>query len=127
VTDRVVVGAAIVRAGRVLAGRRRGPAELAGRWEFPGGSVEVGESDAVALARECREELAVEVAVGPLVGSSVIRPGLLLRVYRAELVAGEPAGGPDHDELRWLGPAELGTVPWLPADRPIVAALAETL
>ena len=44
-----VVGAALVRDGRVLAARRMQPAALAGGWEFPGGKVEPGESDVGAL------------------------------------------------------------------------------
>ncbi len=59
----LVVAAAIVRAGAVLAARRTRPAALAGRWELPGGRVEPGESDPAALRRECREELGAEVVV----------------------------------------------------------------
>jgi 8-oxo-dGTP diphosphatase len=119
---RIVVGAAILRHGRVLAARRAVPAELAGQWEFPGGKVEPGESDVAGLVRECREELGVQIAVGELLGC-VEPPGFALRVYVAELIAGEPEPLADHDELRWLGAAELDDVPWLPADLPLVAAL----
>jgi 8-oxo-dGTP diphosphatase len=118
----IVVGAAILRHGRVLAARRAVPADLAGQWEFPGGKVEPGESDVAGLVRECREELGVQIAVGELLGC-VEPPGLALRVYVAELIAGEPQPLADHDELRWLGAAELDDVPWLPADLPLVAAL----
>ena len=52
-----VVGAAIVRDGRVLAARRTTPAAAAGRWEFPGGKVEPGETPDAALVREVAEEL----------------------------------------------------------------------
>jgi 8-oxo-dGTP diphosphatase len=121
----IVVAAAIERDGRVLAARRSAPAELAGRWEFPGGKVEPGESDAAALARECREELGVEIAVGaPLADQQPITDSYVLRVYRARLVAGEPVALQDHDVLRWLAPAELVGLPWLPADRAAVVALA---
>ena len=56
----LVVGAAVVRDGRVLACRRTTPPEAAGRWEFPGGKVEPGESPDAALVRELHEELGVE-------------------------------------------------------------------
>jgi 8-oxo-dGTP diphosphatase len=128
----VVVGAAIVRAGRVLAARRSAPPELAGGWEFPGGKVEPGESDGTALARECREELGVSIVVAELLGATALGatelgPARELRVYRAELVSGEPRALQDHDELRWLDAGELESVRWLPADRPLLAAVAAEL
>ena len=57
---RVVVAAAVIRDGAVLAARRSYPPELAGRWEFPGGKVALGETDArgaAELAEELGEDL----------------------------------------------------------------------
>jgi len=122
----VVVGAAIVRAGRVLAARRSAPAAVAGRWEFPGGKVEPGESETDALVRECREELGVEIRVGELLGT-VAQDSFVLRVYRAALLAGEPLPLQDHDELRWLAADEAPAVAWLPADLPLLPAVCEAL
>jgi 8-oxo-dGTP diphosphatase len=76
----------------------------------------------VALARECREELGVEIEVGALVGEVPIPIGQL-RVYRARLLSGEPTPR-EHRELRWLEPGELDDVPWIDADRPLVQRLA---
>jgi len=123
----VVVGAAIARDGRVLAARRSAPAELAGWWEFPGGKVQDGESETEALVRECREELGVEVAVGEFIGAEPIAEDLILRVYLAEHLLGDPEARQDHDEVRWLAAAELGSVGWLPADRPLLGAVAALL
>jgi 8-oxo-dGTP diphosphatase len=123
----VVVGAAMIRDGRVLAARRRGPPELAGGWEFPGGKVEAGEDDRGALMRECDEELGVRVQVGELVGSAPLPGGWVLRIYLATLSGGEPAPRAEHDELRWLLPEELGSVPWLAPDLPIVDTLRHAL
>jgi 8-oxo-dGTP diphosphatase len=121
----IIVGAAIIADGRVLACARADPPEMAGRWEFPGGKVEPGEDDAEALARECMEELAVRVRVGVRVGVDVpLGNGrAVLRVYAARLHDGDEPRLLEHQALRWLGAHELSDVAWLPADAPIVAAL----
>ncbi|HCT80968.1 MAG TPA: DNA mismatch repair protein MutT [Micromonosporaceae bacterium] len=121
---RVIVGAAIVEDGRVLACERSEPAEVAGKWEFPGGKVEPGETEEEALIRECEEELGVVVTIGARVGQDVLlgHGRAVLRVYAATLIKGTPEPL-EHAELRWLTATELNTVPWLPADAPIVAAL----
>jgi 8-oxo-dGTP diphosphatase len=118
---RVVVGAVLRDAyGRVLAARRERPAG----WELPGGKVEPGETEPAALVRELREELGITVEVGARVGPDVpIGADLLLHAWTAALADGEPAAL-EHAELRWLAPDELDTVPWLPADRPIITSLA---
>ena len=122
-----MVGAAVVRDGRVLACRRTQPPRLAGLWEFPGGKVEPGEDDATALVRELREELRVEVAVGAQLGADLpIGTTAVLRVYVCALVSGEPALV-DHDEHRWLGADELLDVPWIPVDLPLVQWLRDHL
>jgi mutator protein MutT len=123
----LVVGAALVRQGRVLATRRTRPPEAAGRWELPGGKVEAGETPQEALVREVREELGCEVRVtGALSGEQPIRAGSTLRVLRAELVSGDPMPH-EHDALRWLGPEELEQVAWLPPDQPFLAELRDLL
>jgi 8-oxo-dGTP diphosphatase len=125
----IIVGAAIIAGGRVLACARAEPPELAGRWEFPGGKVEAGESDVAALLRECDEELGVRVEVGAQVGGDVMlaHGRAVLRVYAATIAAGAVPRLIEHQELRWLGADELYDVDWLPADAPIVAALPPLL
>jgi 8-oxo-dGTP diphosphatase len=113
---------------RLLAARRTGPPALAGGWEFPGGKVEAGEIPLTALHRELSEELGVAIEVGaevlPRVGETwPIAEGLAMRVWLAQLTAGEPVLTADHDALRWLGPDELFDVAWLPADIALVATL----
>jgi 8-oxo-dGTP diphosphatase len=125
----LVVGVALVHAGRVLAARRSYPAEAAGWWEFPGGKVGQGESPEAAVVREVTEELGCLVAVdGWLEPEVQIRDDLVLRVATAVLLAGEPiprAG--EHDAVRWLLPDQLGDVDWLPADRPFADELGVLL
>jgi 8-oxo-dGTP diphosphatase len=127
-SERIVVGAALVDDGRLLAARRSAPAELAGRWELPGGKVEDGEASDVALVRELREELGVESETGARVpGRWPLNPPYTLHVWTARLLPGSPAPKPleDHDELRWLAPDEIWSVDWLDQDVAAVrAALA---
>ena len=113
---------------RVLAARRLGPAALAGRWEFAGGKVEPGEAPEEAARREVREELSVTVRLGAEVGNPhgeawPISAAHEMRLWWAEVVSGELRPTGSHDEVRWLAPAELLAVPWLPAD----VAIAEHL
>jgi 8-oxo-dGTP diphosphatase len=119
-----VVGAAIVRDGRVLAARRTTPAAAAGRWEFPGGKVEPDETPEAALVREVAEELGCTIAVSAwLPGVAAIGDTHELRIATAVLVEGEPAPT-EHDMLRWLAPDALDEVDWLEPDRPFLVALA---
>lgn len=123
----LVVGAAILEDGRVLAAQRAAPPRLAGYWEFPGGKVEAGEGDREALARECREELGVDVRVGdPLAPDVPIGPAAVLRVFTARLAAGTPVAT-EHRELRWLAAGEVDTVDWLPSNAPLLPALRALL
>lgn len=122
-SERIVVGAALVEDGRLLAARRSAPVELAGRWELPGGKVEPGETADAALARELREELGVDAEVsGRVPGEWPLRAPYVLQVWTARLRPGSAAPEPlqDHDELRWLGPDEIWDVPWLDQDVPAV-------
>ncbi|MBO4207464.1 (deoxy)nucleoside triphosphate pyrophosphohydrolase [Micromonospora echinofusca] len=125
----MIVGAAIISAGRVLACARSAPPEVAGMWEFPGGKVEPGETEQAALARECAEELAVRVEIGARVGRDVrmAHGRSVLRVYAARLLGADRPQPLEHAELRWLTAEELDTVVWLPADAPIVTALRPLL
>ena len=120
---RLVVGAAILHEARVLAARRTSPPEAAGRWEFPGGKVEDGETAEAALVREIAEELGCVVeVVGWLAGAAAIGTTHELRVATARLLTGEPVPH-EHDTVRWLGADELDQVDWLGPDRPFLPEL----
>jgi len=124
----LVVGAAVVHRGRLLAARRTTPPEAAGRWELPGGKVEAGETPDDALVREVREELGCDVAVeGWLAGEQPIGATHRLRVARCRLAGDEPSPGPDHDQLRWLAADRLDDVEWLEPDRPFLPAVRTLL
>jgi 8-oxo-dGTP diphosphatase len=129
----LVVAAAIVDdldSPRVLlAARRNTPAALAGRWEFPGGKVDPGETPLEALHREIQEELGVQIRLGPeLVGPAdgvwLLTGRYVLRLWMAAITAGTPRPLAEHDEVRWLPAGRWHGVPWLDADRQIVTALS---
>ncbi|GAB3669052.1 (deoxy)nucleoside triphosphate pyrophosphohydrolase [Actinocorallia lasiicapitis] len=119
----IVVGAAIIEGGRLLAAQRAQPASLAGGWELPGGKVDPGESDETALVRECREELGVTIKPLQRIGGDwPLSPTSVLRVWTATLIEGRPQAL-EHAELRWLDDDELMDVDWLPGDLPVVEAV----
>ncbi len=128
-----VVGAALLRAGKCLVAQRGPGSPDTGKWEFPGGKVERGETPQEALARELREELGIEVEVGAYLGCGQVeqqRPHevvrIVLEVYAARLVAGEPQCR-EHQALTWLTAEALSGVDWAAADRPIVSAVQACL
>ena len=127
VERQVVVGAAIVRDGRVLAARRTSPESAAGRWELPGGKVEPGETQGESLVREIDEELGVRITVERwLEGAEEIGERYVLRVALASLEGGEPMPT-EHDQVRWLAVDELLDVDWLEPDRPFLTELSGLL
>ncbi len=123
----ISVAAAIIRDGdRFLLTQRPAGSHFAGWWEFPGGKIEPGETAEDALARECREELGIEVRVGALFHSVSHRYDdrhVDLKFHEASLVAGRPSPLEVAD-VGWYRPAEMKELPILPADAPVVDALA---
>src|ERR1700752_1001727 len=98
----IVVAGALVSGSALLVAQRARPPELAGLWELPGGKVAPGESDAVALVRELREELGVDVSVGGRMGADVaLSDTVMLRAYWVTQVGGAPHPH-DHRALRWV-------------------------
>ncbi|GAB3529225.1 (deoxy)nucleoside triphosphate pyrophosphohydrolase [Arthrobacter monumenti] len=108
---------------------------MAGLWEFPGGKVEPGETCTQALHRELTEELGVAVRLGTEVRGPheqgwLLNESAAMRVWLAELSSGVPRPLEDHDLLNWLDLAaaeSLETLPWIPADYPIVAGLLSVI
>lgn len=113
-----VVAAVIEHGGRYLITQRRATAQLPLLWEFPGGRVEEGESDAVALKREVRHRLGVDVQAGRLmsfVRHAYERYVVELYLYEGKLVDGEPAAVNVHD-FRWVRSEDFEAYSFTPAD-----------
>ena len=124
---RVVTAAVIVRDGRVLVTRRAPGERYAGRWEFPGGKVEPGESPEAGLARELFEELALEAQVCKHLLDVPLDSGhdpVVLRFYEACILSGIPSLRV-HDRLDWAEITDLPGYDFLPADMAMVSMLMQ--
>ena len=123
-----VIAAVMERDGAVLICRRKNKDGSAGQWEFPGGKLEAGETEAQCLVRELWEELGVSAAVGEKLGeASHDYGGFSVRVafYRADIISGEITLHVHADAL-W---AEKGTLPrydFLAADVDFVKRRSES-
>jgi len=122
---RVVAAALYDAAGRVLIAERPAGKHMAGRWEFPGGKVDTGETDEQALTRELHEELGIETrASRPIMvlthdyGDRVVE----LSMWVVTDYAGEPRSL-DGQQLKWVSPPALLDEDILEADRPFIEAL----
>ncbi len=121
----VAVGVLTNHTGEILIARRAPQAHQGGLWEFPGGKVEPGETVQEALARELLEELGVYTAdYTPViqVAHDYGDKAVLLDVYRARIVHGQPHGR-EGQPLSWVAPRDLRNYPFPAANRPIVRAL----
>ena len=122
-TIRVV--AAIIRdKGRIFA-TQRGYGPYKDGWEFPGGKIEPGETPEEALKREIREELDTEIEVGEPAGHieyDYPEFHLSMDCFFCTLLSGSLTLK-EHEAARWLFPAELDSVSWLPADRSLIDGL----
>lgn len=119
----VVCGLIEDEQGRVLACLRPEGKHLGGKWEFPGGKVEPGESPELALVRELREELAIETAILAALTPVVWdygRGSIRLIPFRCRIVSGVP-DPLEHAAIRWVDAAGLGNLDWADADGPILS------
>ena len=111
--------------GRFLVCRRPEGKALAGKWEFPGGNVELDEPPEQALRRELSEELACEIDVGkalPEVEHHYTGFSIRLLPFLCSLKSGEPIAL-EHSEIRWITPDQCSSLNWAEADVPIWKAL----
>lgn len=117
-----VVAGLIVRDGRLLIARRPNDKHMAGKWEFPGGKIERGETPEQALERELSEELGVQTETGRIyhvIAHSYPEKDVLLLFYRSRLTGGEPQAI-EEAEIRWIDECELRNFDWAEADGPLI-------
>ena len=94
-------------------------------WEFVGGKVEPGESKEQALARECREELAVTISVGEVfmeVDYDYPDPNVHLTLFNAAIIEGTPQMI-EHNDIQWITVTEIPQYEFCPADEEILRKL----
>ena len=124
-----VVGAVLLRDGKVLAAQRSASMSLPLMWEFPGGKIEADKTPTAALRRELKEELHVIAQMGEEVETTTFDYDfgtVVLQTYYCTLLEGEPVLT-EHAQIRWLAPVELKSVEWAPADIPAVERIQEQL
>ncbi len=102
-----IAGIAFVK-GKVLIAKRNPTGQMGGRWEFPGGKVEQGETDEQAVVREFTEEFGIKVKVGPLVANATFRHDDELVNLHAYLIKVPHTGNifryhlTEHTDYEWI-------------------------
>lgn len=115
--------AVLLRDDDVLIGQRGAGVALAGRWEFPGGKIEPGETPAEAAVRECHEETGLDVrAVDPM---DVVRHTYDHGTVELHFIQCEPCRGGDEPSapFRWVKRHALGDYEFPSANTAIVDRL----
>lgn len=123
-----VVAGIISHGGRVLIGQRKTRDWHGGKWEFPGGKIEVGEAEAEALARELREELGIEAQIGSELQRYAFhydtRPPVELIFFEVRQFTGVPVNY-EFEQILWEWSENLPNYDFLDGDKDIIRWLAE--
>jgi 8-oxo-dGTP diphosphatase len=125
-----VVCAIIEQHGLVLCALRSEQMSLPGKWEFPGGKLELNELPENALIREIKEELNVSIEITdslPISDYSYV-PEKVIRLipFRCTIQNNEIPAAAEHAELRWVKKEDLLNLNWAEADVPIVLNYIQT-
>src|SRR5699024_116558 len=124
-----VVGAVIVKNGKIFCAQRGRDKSLVEMWEFPGGKIEEGETPEEALKREILEEMKCEIEVGKKLEHTVYEYdfGIVhLTTYYSRIISGKPVLT-EHIQAKWLEANELHSLEWAPADIPAIDKLAKVM
>ena len=121
-----VVGAIIKDGDRYLVGQRAANKSQGGLWEFIGGKIEPGETPERALARECREELDLEIENEHIIDSVIHK--YPEKTIRLTLISCSPTAGStpkalEHQQIRWVSREEMDDMDFAPADGELINRL----
>jgi 8-oxo-dGTP diphosphatase len=122
-----VTAAILINDGLILIAKRKALDSLGGRWEFPGGTVEDGESPEECLKREMYEEFQILVSIGEYLGESEYHydhDWIRLLAYRACWESGDIVAKV-HADYRWVSREELSNYFFSPADQIFVERLID--
>ena len=124
-----VIAGIIIDNNKILIAQRGLNEKLAGKWEFPGGKVELGETQQECLKREIKEELELNIEVGEYLGESIYtypNAKIKLIAYFATIVDGDMKLSV-HDKIEWITINEIDKYDFAPADIPLIKKLKEVL
>lgn len=122
---KIVTAALLSNDGRYLLCQRGGEDKLAGKWEFPGGKLEEGETPEECLIREISEELCLQIDIASHYWDSLYRyadGAIWLKAYHV-IVVGGTMRLTVHSDAQWVEAAKLTAYDLLPADVEIAARL----
>ena len=122
-----VVGAAIMKNGKLFIAQRPDKGEVGLKWEFPGGKIEPGETPEQAIHREIEEELETEIEVEKLIVTvkhQYLSFHLTMHVFLCHLNGQDPVLE-EHVDCRWINADQLYDYDWAPADFKILPQIKE--
>lgn len=123
---KIVIVAIIEQDGAILIARRKQGKQHPGSWEFPGGTLEDGETPEQCLKRELEEELTIKTEVGSIycITEYKYSPDFTIRLLAYRTTTSSYAFNlNNHEEIRWVKPADLSEYDFPEADRPIIEKL----
>lgn len=126
---KVIAAVFVAHDGKILVAQRAKKDSLYGKWEFPGGKLEDGETEIECLQREMREEFNINIQVGDYITSSFFEHRQLpyeMRAYWVHSFTGE-LQLIEHHAIAWVLPSELSNYDMPDPDKPIIQKLLDTL
>jgi len=122
---KTVTAAIIEKDGKILIAKRKAGDTLANKWEFPGGTVEAGETHEQCLAREMQEEFGIEVSIGTCLGENIYHydHGTIKLIAFRTFWNDNNLIPHAHDEIQWVSIQQIANFDFSPADVPFVEKL----